>query len=62
MDNKAISTDLYTNQGAGSAQQFTVQQIKDALNASTDNVTEAAILLGCTRDTVYKYIQHYPEL
>jgi hypothetical protein len=48
--------------GAGRKREFTVQDIKDALNASTDNVTEAAILLGCSRETVYDYLKRYPEL
>jgi hypothetical protein len=40
MDNKVNYTELYTNSGGGSTERFTLEQIKDALDASADNVTD----------------------
>jgi hypothetical protein len=47
---------------ASQQERFTLAQVKAALDASADNVTEAALLLGCNRATVYNYIGRYPEL
>jgi hypothetical protein len=61
-ESKLVSTELYRNRGGGSQERFTLDQIKAALDATADNVTEAALRLGCTCDTVYKYIERHPEL
>jgi hypothetical protein len=39
-----------------------LDQVKAALDASADNVTEAALRLGCYRRTLYNYLARYPEL
>jgi hypothetical protein len=41
---------------------LTLEQIKQALANTSNNITEAAIQLRCHRDTLYNYIQRYPEL
>jgi hypothetical protein len=39
-----------------------ILKIKQALLASADNITVAAIYLGCHRDTAYTAIARHPEL
>ena len=41
---------------------FTLPQITDALRKSGGFITFTANALGCTRKTVYNYIDRYPEL
>lgn len=45
-----------------SRQRYTKQQIADALAETKGMVTIAARKLGCTTQTVYNYIERYPEL
>jgi hypothetical protein len=58
----ADSTQKRTILSASQQERFTLAQVKAALDASADNVNEAALLLGCNRATVYNYIGRYPEL
>jgi hypothetical protein len=51
-----------TKKRGGSAEKLTLEQIKQALANTSNNITEAAIQLHCHRDTLYNYIQRYPEL
>jgi hypothetical protein len=51
-----------TKKRGGSAEKLTLEQIKQALANTSNNITEAAIQLRCHRDTLYNYIQRYPEL
>jgi uncharacterized small protein (DUF1192 family) len=46
----------------GSAEKLTLEQIKSALADTANNITKAAMQLHCHRDTLYSYIQRYPEL
>jgi MarR-like DNA-binding transcriptional regulator SgrR of sgrS sRNA len=46
----------------GAVEKYTLAQIKDALDQSADNITESAVRLGCSRETLYNYINKYPEL
>lgn len=41
---------------------YTLEQIKDAINKSGGFISIACKSLGCTRRTVYNYIDKYPEL
>ena len=46
----------------GSQEEFTVGQIRGALEAAMGLVTVAAAKLGCHRNTVHGYIRRHPEL
>jgi len=41
---------------------YTVEQVKDALDKSGGFLSVAAESLGCTRKTIYNYLDRYPEL
>ena len=41
---------------------YTLEQIKDAINKAGGFITIACKSLGCTRKTIYNYIEKYPEL
>tara|TARA_R110000765_G_scaffold54082_3_gene108065 strand:- start:1138 stop:1497 length:360 start_codon:yes stop_codon:yes gene_type:complete len=41
---------------------FTEEQIKDAITKAGGFITIACKSLGCTRKTIYNYIDKYPEL
>lgn len=43
-------------------QRFTKSTIKSALEKARGNITLAAEVLGVTRQTVYKYMERYPDL
>jgi hypothetical protein len=51
-----------TKKRGGSVEKLTLEQIKSALADTSNNITRAAIQLHCHRDTLYSYIQRYPEL
>tara|TARA_R100000655_G_scaffold110106_1_gene167681 strand:+ start:301 stop:672 length:372 start_codon:yes stop_codon:yes gene_type:complete len=41
---------------------YTLEQIKDAINKAGGFISIACKSLGCTRKTIYNYIEKYPEL
>ena len=41
---------------------YTLDQIKDAINKAGGFISIACKSLGCTRKTIYNYIDKYPEL
>lgn len=41
---------------------FTPDEIAGALRDTGGNVTRAALVLGCNRDTVRRYLLRFPEL
>ena len=41
---------------------YTVSQIKDALEKAGGFMSVTAEMLGCTRKTIYNYLDRYPEL
>jgi hypothetical protein len=43
-------------------ERLTVEQIKNALAVTIDNITETAAMLGVSRQTIHWYINKYPEL
>jgi hypothetical protein len=59
MDDAANLTNLTQNPGR---ERLTVEQIKNALAVTIDNITETAAMLGVSRQTIHWYINKYPEL
>jgi hypothetical protein len=49
-------------QSGKSKASISVEQIKDALHKTINNVTRTAASLGVTRKTIHDYINRYPEL
>ncbi|QDP54441.1 MAG: hypothetical protein GOVbin7581_23 [Prokaryotic dsDNA virus sp.] len=41
---------------------YTLEQIKDAIQKAGGFISIACKSLGCTRKTIYNYIEKYPEL